>query len=207
MYKSLRLLQENSWGPSAGSSRDHIKIGKRAEKQPTTHSDSFLTKLKSPISGRGTLTIPCKICVFVSSEWGKSINQALSSVTFWNLGEICQLASRLLCCYQVIKIGMGWSHWAPSRKLWAQRQKLPSWAIQWREIHCQAMQCTIALLYTATGCSTTIITLEFIIWHLILCCTKLHLIIVQTKTTDALYSFSINKLMFTIPIIYIMSSL
>ena len=92
MYKSLRLLQENSWGPSAGSSRDHIKIGKRAEKQPTTHSDSFLTKLKSPISGRGTLTIPCKMCVFVSSEWGKSINQALSSVTFWNLGEICQLA-------------------------------------------------------------------------------------------------------------------
>ena len=162
MYKSLRLLQENSWGPSAGSSRDHIKIGKRAEKQPTTHSDSFLTKLKSPISDRGTLTIPCKICVFVSSEWGKSINQALSSVTFWNLGEICQLASRLLCCYQVIKIGMGWSHWAPSRKLWAQRQKLPSWTIQWRKIHCQAMQCTIALLYTATGCCTTSITLQSI---------------------------------------------
>ena len=49
-----------------------------------------------------------KICVFLSWKWAKSINLTLStgsSVTFWNLLQIFQLASRLLWRYQV---SSGW---------------------------------------------------------------------------------------------------
>ena len=65
-----------------------------------------------------------KICVFLSWKWAKSINLTLStgsSVTFWNLLQICQLASRLLWRYQV---SSGWGaatgrpagHFEPSVK-------------------------------------------------------------------------------------------
>ena len=65
-----------------------------------------------------------KICVFSSWKWAKSINLTLStgsSVTFWNLLQICQLASRLLWRYQV---SSGWGaatgrpagHFEPSVK-------------------------------------------------------------------------------------------